>query len=366
MKIAHVQAYEYDAAYTHGQYAMSHGRSARSQRSLVVRVTTLDGLEGWSESCPNGRTYLPSFIEGERAALELLARAVLGADPRNLAELSAIMESVLLGSNAAKSLLDIACWDLFGQSVALPVHQLLGGQTQEDLPLFVSAPVGSLQSMAEFAEREAALGVRVLQVKVGDEYTMDVARIRAVLEAVGPQTTVIADANGGWNVENALLAAAQLEGLPVRLEQPCRTMTDCAQVRRQISLPLILDECIVTIEDLVRAKCDVGATGVNIKASRLGGFTNARAMRDTATGLGMTFTVDDTWGGALTTAQNAHLAASSHPEHLTGVTFFSEWTEPRIATGPRSTGRGRGTVPTSPGLGVVVDRDMLGKPVLDI
>jgi L-alanine-DL-glutamate epimerase-like enolase superfamily enzyme len=366
MKIVKLQAFEYDAAWVHGDLRMSHGRSARSHRSLVVRVATDDGLEGWAETCPNGRTYLPSFLEGERAALHVLAAAVVGLDPRNLGLLNAAMDDALLGYHPAKGMLDVACWDIFGQAVGLPVCELLGGRLQDSFPLFVAVPVDALESMAGHVARDLAAGVRVFQVKVGDEPAADIARVRAVLEAAGPDSTVIADANGGWNLQSALLAARALDGLPVRLEQPCRTMTDCAEVRKHTSLPMILDECVVSIEDLMLAKFVAGAGGINIKTSRLGGFTRAKALRDAAQGLGMTFTVDDTWGGALTTAQNSHLAASSRPDSLTAATFFSEWIEPLVAVGPRATEQGRGTAPTTPGLGVEVDLAQLGPAVMDV
>ena len=366
MKITKVQAFEYDAAWVHGDFGMSHGRSARSHRSMVVRVVTDEGIEGWAETCPNGRTHLPSFIEGERAALQVLSSAVVGLDPRNLGCVNATMDKVLLGSNAAKGALDIACWDLLGQAVGLPVCELLGGRIQETFPLFVAVPIDSLESMAGHLARDVAAGVRVFQVKVGDEPLADVARVRAVLDAAGPDSTVIADANGGWNLQSALLAARALDGLPVHLEQPCRTIADCAELRKHTSLPMILDECVVTIEDLMLAKFVAGASGLNLKPGRLGGFTRAKAMRDAAQGLGMTFTVDDTWGGALTTAQNAHLAASSQPDSLTGATFFSEWIQPLVATGPRAVAQGSGAAPNVPGLGVTVDLSLLGRPVLDV
>ena len=364
MKIARVQAFEYDVFYAYGEFGMSHGRVATSQRSLVVRVVTDDGRQGWAETCPNGRTYLPSFVEGEREALRLLADAVVGQDPRNLARINAIMDSVLLGGNAAKAVLDIACWDLLGQAAGLPVSELLGGRAQEDFPLFVAVPVGPVDSMAIFVERELALGIRVFQVKAAGAGG-GAGGAGGPPARPGPDATVIADANGGWSLQSALLAARQLDGLPVHLEQPCRTMSDCAEVRRHTSLPMILDESVGSIDDLVRAKLVVGAGGVNIKAGRLGGFTKARAFRAVAEGLGMMFTVDDTWGGSVVTAQNAHLAASSHPDHLTAATFYADWTRPHVATGPRMLPSGRGRAPTGPGLGITVDLDLLGPAVID-
>ena len=366
MIIGRIQVFEYDAAWVHGDFGMSHGRSARAQRALVVRVTTDEGIEGWAEICPNGRTYLPSFAEGERAALEVLGPALLGADPRNLGRLNQMMDAELLGANAAKSAIDMACHDILGQAVGLPVCDLLGGRMQDSVPLFVAVPVDTVESMAGHVEREVANGIRVFQVKVGDDPATDASRVRAVLEAAGPECTVIADANGGWNLQSALLAARALDGLPVRLEQPCRTMADCARLRKHTSLPMILDECVVTIEDLMLAKFVTGAGGINLKPSRVGGFTRARAIRDTAQGLGMTFTVDDTWGGAVTGAQNVQFAASCARESLTGATSFADWIEPLVATVPPAVEPGRAAPGELPGLGVSVHVDMLGRAVLDV
>ena len=366
MRITEITVFEYEPVWVHGALSMSRGRSAAVLRSLVVRVRTDDGIDGWAETCPNGRTYLPSFVEGERAALELLAAALLGHDPRDLGRVNRVMDDVVQGSRAAKGALDTACWDVFGRSVGLPVSQLWGGVTADVIPLFVAVPVGSPGSVAAHVAREVADGVRVFQVKVGDEPLADAARVRAVLDAAGPTATVIADANGGWNLSSALVAAGQLEGLPVRLEQPCATMSDCAELRRHTSLPLILDEVVVTIDDLVQAKTRVGAGGINLKPSRVGGLTRARAMRDTAQGLGMTFTVDDPWGGSLTTAANAQLAATSDPAALTAMTWFADWVRPLVADVPRGAGAGLATAPGSPGLGVLVDVDSLPPPVLHI
>lgn len=366
MKITKIHVYEYDAAWIHGEYGMSHGRSAASQRSLVVRLSTDEGVEGWAETCPNGRTYLPSFVEGERAALGVLGPAVLGMDPLNPGRVAEAMNNTLLGCNAAKGAIDIACWDILGKAVGLPICDLLGGRLQDSFPLFVAVPVDTIESMAGHVERDFAEGIRVFQVKVGDDPVTDVARVRAVLEAAGPACTVTADANGGWNLQSALIAARALDGLPVRLEQPCRTLTDCAELRKHTSLPIILDECVMTVEDLMRAKLEAGASGINVKAGRLGGFTGARVVRDAAQDLGMTFTVDDTWGGALTTAQNAHLAASSRAESLTAATFFADWIQPLVATAPPHVAPGRGGAPQGPGLGVEVHVELLEPAVLEV
>jgi cis-L-3-hydroxyproline dehydratase len=365
MEIVRIQVFTYNAAYRGGDYAMSGGRVSPYQPSLVVRIEADDGVVGWGETCPHGRTYLPSFFEGELAALGVLAPLLVGHDPTNLAAINSLMDRELLGSRAAKATLDYACWDLFGRSVGLPASDLLGGRLQETLPLFTALPVADAEAQTEFAAREVERGVRVFQVKVGDNPLVDADRVRAVVETVGPHCTVLVDANGGWSLASALLAAGRLADLPVRLEQPCARFADCIELRKHTGLPLVLDECIVTADDLLRAKEVAGASGVNLKPSRVGGLTKARILRDMAEGLGMTFTVDDTWGGSLATAQIAALGAGAAPEALTAVTSFAAITRPSIGIGADELDGGRSVVPTGPGMGVEVDAQLLGDPLLD-
>jgi cis-L-3-hydroxyproline dehydratase len=365
VKISRLQVFTYDAAYRKGEYSMSGGRVSPHQPSLVLRIDTDEGLTGWGETCPHGRTYLPSFFEGELAALTVLAPTLLGQDPRNLAAVHEVMDRALLGSNAAKAVVDYACWDLLGKALGVPASELLGGRLQDTVPLFTALPVADAAEQTAFAAEELALGVRVFQVKVGDDPIEDADRVRAVVEAVGPGSTVLADANGGWDLSSALVAASRLADLPVRLEQPCASMADCAELRRHTHLPLVLDECVVTLADLVHARHVAGANGINIKPSRVGGLLKARQLRDTAQALGMVFNVDDTWGGSLSTAQIAAVAAGASPGSIMGVTSFPRVTRPSLGSGADDVVDGRLVVPVGPGLGVEVDTSVLGEALMD-
>ena len=365
MKITRIQAFTYPAAYRKGDYSMSGGRVSAYQPSLVVRIDTDDDITGWGETCPHGRTYLPSFFEGELAAVQVLAAELIGHDPVNLAAVNRTMDATLLGSNPAKAVLDYACWDILGQSVGLPASELLGGRLQDTLPLFTALPVADAAEQARFARAELASGVRVFQVKVGDDPFEDAARVRTVVEAVGDGCTVLVDANGGWSLSSALVASARMADLPVRLEQPCRTLDECARLATRTQLPLVLDEAVVTVADLVAGRERVGNTGINLKPSRVGGLTRARTIRDLAVSLGLTMNVDDTWGGSLTSAAIAALAGGVAPESLTAVTNFETITQPSLGPGVAHVSDGRSPVPTGPGLGIEVDQAVLGAALFD-
>src|SRR5207244_2091001 len=84
----------------------------------------------------------------------------------------------------------------------------------------------------------------------------------AVVEATGEADTVIADANGGWRLQDAVVAARLLEPLPrTFLEQPCASLEECLYVRRLTTLPMVLDEVIVDLQSLLRAWSEHGMGG---------------------------------------------------------------------------------------------------------
>jgi cis-L-3-hydroxyproline dehydratase len=357
-----LDCFGYELRYAHGEYIMSGGRAAVSQIGTLVRLRTDEGIDGWGEITPLGSTYLPTFAEGIRTAIRFLAPHLLGLDPANISGLRRTMDAVLMGHQYAKSAVDIACWDLRGKATGLPVTALLGGVLQEDFPVYEAVPLGSPESMAAFAERRSAAGIKRFQLKVGNDPREDAVRTRAVVETADDDTIVVADANGGWSLLDARVAMNSMDDLPVFIEQPCRTTEDSMLASRGSKLPLVLDESIVTLSDLYQAKRS-GASSVNIKISRVGGLSGAALMRDVMQELNLMVSVEDTWGGDLITAAVSHLAASTRPESLLMTSFMNDWTDGHIAGyQPRSV-NGRGSAPTAPGLGIEVDTSLLGQPL---
>jgi L-alanine-DL-glutamate epimerase-like enolase superfamily enzyme len=367
MKIARIDVFGYDLTYVHGRYVMSGGRVIDRLPSTVVRITTDSGLRGFGETCPLGPTYLPAHGEGARAALRVLAPSLLGLDPRESAVVYDRMDAALLGHAYAKSAIDVACWDILGRATGAPVCTLLGGARQASFPLYIAVPLGPVDEMAAYVDARRAEGIHRFQLKLGAKPHDDAARVRAVLEATGDEDLVIADANGGWRLSDALVAARLLEGLDrVWLEQPCPTLEECLHVRRLTTLPMVLDESIAGVEALLRAWREGGMEAVNLKVSKLGGLTPARRLRELAETLGVSLTIEDTWGGDVVTAAVSHLAASVRPELLLTVSFMNDWTNEHVAGHePRSRGS-VGSAPAHPGLGIDVDVDMLGVPLFSV
>jgi L-alanine-DL-glutamate epimerase-like enolase superfamily enzyme len=365
VRIVRVDVYGYELAYAgSGGYAMSGGRVVETLASTVVRVTTDEGIAGFGETCPLGPAYLAAHAGGARAALAELAPAVLGLDPREPAAVYDRMDAALRGHGYAKSALDVACWDVLGRAAGLPVCTLLGGRRQASLPLYVAIPLGPVEEMVAEVERQRTGGVHRFQLKLGADPHEDAARVRAVLEATDGEDVVIADANGGWRLAEAMIAARLLDGLPrLFLEQPCPTLEECLSVRRHTSLPFVLDEVITDVGTFLRAWREQGMDAVNLKISRLGGLTPARQLRELAEAVGVSLTVEDSWGGDVVTATVAHLAASTRPEALLTVSFMNDWTREHVAGYEPRSRDGVGAAPAGPGLGVDVDVERLAEPL---
>ena len=362
--IDRVDVYGYDLTYAHGDYVMSSGRVVNVLPSTVVRIRTRDGVEGFGETCPLGSTYLPAFAEGARAALRELAPALIGVDAGNLAAVTERMDATLRGHEYAKSALDVACWDVLGRATGRSVATLLGGALHEAVPLYVAVPLGPADAMAAFVERERAGGIHHFQLKLGAAPEEDLARVAAVHAVTGPEDALIGDANGAWRRQDAIIAARLFAGFDrLRLEQPCPTLEECIAVRRLTTLPMVLDEVITDLPTLVRAAAADAMDHVNLKVGRVGGLTRARAMRDAAVALGLTLTIEDSWGGDIVTAAVGHLAAGVPPGSLFAASYMNDWTLEHVAGYEPRSQAGKGPVPDGPGLGITVDVDRLGTPL---
>lgn len=363
MRITSIDVHGLRLTNADGAFALSGDRVLDGADSTLVRIATDAGIEGWGETCPLTGAYLPAFTGGIRAAIAELAPALLGADPRNLAEVTARLDGTLLGQAAAKAALDVACWDLLGRAAGLPAATLLGGIVRDDLPLYEAIPIGDPERTAARVAAALERGVRRFQLKVGGDPRRDVATVARVAEQAGDGALLIVDANGGWRLDDALIAARGLADLPVHLEQPCATLEACARVQRASGLPMVYDEVVVDAPSLVAAVRDGGASVVNLKLSKVGGLTRLRALRDLAAGLGVRVMIEDSWGGDVASAAIAHAAASAPAGALLATTFVNDATREHVAGHQPRSHAGRGSVPRGPGLGLDVSTDLLGAPL---
>ena len=363
MKISKINVYQVDLPLKEGRYSWSNGNFVEVFDSTVVEIITDDGLFGVAECCPLGSAYLPSFALGVRAGLAELVPHLIGQDPLNIGHINRLMDAALRGHPYAKAPIDIACWDLLGKATGLPVFTLLGGAAQDDVVLYRAISQEAPERMAKKIELYAAEGYTKFQLKVGGDANEDIERIHATRSVLKPTDILVADANTGWTRHEAARVVGAIASLDVYVEQPCLTYEECVSIRRRTTLPFIMDEVIDTPNTLVRGIAEDAMDVINLKISKVGGLTKAKLMRDLCVQHGIPMTIEDTWGGDITTAAIAHLARSTPSEFTFSATDFNSYGTVDIAEGAPKRVNGRMTAADSPGLGVTPIYDALGAPV---
>jgi cis-L-3-hydroxyproline dehydratase len=366
MQIARIAAYAVDLPLHEGSYQWSGGKSVSVFDSTVVAIETDTGLTGYGEVCPLGPFYLPAYAAGARAGIAELAPHLIGADPLQLERINRRMDAALQGHPYVKSALDMACWDLLGKATGQPLCTMLGGRYGADVGLYRAISQDTPERMAARVAEYRAQGYARFQLKVGGDPAVDVARIRAAFAQLEPGNRLVADANTGWLMHDALRVVRAVRDVDVYIEQPCRSYEECLTVRRHCDHPFVLDESIDGLEVLLRAHADRAMDVVNIKISKLGGLTRARQARDLCVALGLGMTIEDSWGGDIVTAAIAHLAQSTPPEFLFTTTDFNSYVTVSIAAGaPQRTG-GRMAASDAPGLGITPRMEVLGRALVEI
>jgi L-alanine-DL-glutamate epimerase-like enolase superfamily enzyme len=366
MRITRITAYQVDLPLHEGSYKWSGGKAVTVFDSTVVRVETDAGLAGHGEVCPLGPFYLPAYAAGVRAGLAELGPHLLGESPLELDRLNRRMDAALKGHPYVKSGVDMACWDVLGQATGQPVSTLLGGRYGEDFVLYRAISQESPEAMAARVAGYRAEGYRRFQLKVGGDPAVDVDRIRAVAAQLRTGDRLVADANTGWLMHDALRVVRAVRDVDVYIEQPCESYEQCLTVRRHTDHPFVLDEVIESVDVLLRGHADRAMDVVNIKISKFGGLTKARRARDLCVALGVAMTIEDSWGGDIVTAAIAHLAHSTPTEFLFTATDFNSYVTVPIADGAPRRVNGRMAAPTAPGLGVRPKPEVLGRPVVDV
>jgi L-alanine-DL-glutamate epimerase-like enolase superfamily enzyme len=366
VRIRRIRAYKVDLPLHEGSYKWSGGKSVSVFDSTLVEIQTDAGPVGWGEVCPLGPFYLPAYGPGARTGIAELAPHLLGEDPREVGRVNARMDAALKGHPYAKSAIDMACWDLLGKSAGLPVCTLLGGRFGEDVELYRAISQEKPEAMARRVASYRQQGYRKFQLKVGGDVGDDIARIRAVRAKLKPSDILVADANTGWLMHEAARVVRGVEDVDVYIEQPCTSLEECLAIRRATSHPFVLDEVIDSVDALLRAHREGGMDVVNLKISKVGGLTKARQIRDLCASLGIAMTIEDSWGGDVTTAAIAHLAHST-PEALRfSATDFNSYVTVSTAEGAPTRKAGRMKASTAPGLGIRPRMRVLGDPVLDV
>jgi muconate cycloisomerase len=372
MKITHVETYPVRIPLKPARHMITAlGRHTESS-FLLVRVGTDAGLEGVGEA-----TVMPTWsgetVWGARALVEhVFAPLVIGADPREVGEINRRLDRGSRHNWFTKAALEMACWDVHGKAVGRPVYELLGGAVR---PLAVRCrfSMGAYDpDRARARARElVAEGFDTIKVKVGGDPGDDVARVRAVREAIGPDRALTIDANCGWDVETAIACVRALDDCRLALNEqptPDGDYAGMARVRRETAPPVMADDICFDLahaRELVRnACCDV----ISVYPGKNGGLSKARAVAEFAERHGVACSIGSNLEWDVGTAAMAHLVVATpnlRVEEYPGDMLGPEYHEVRVVKDPLVIRGPVVTLTDRPGLGVEVDWQLVREHLLE-
>jgi L-Ala-D/L-Glu epimerase len=249
-------------------------RGSKRKRDIFIVSLTADGVTGMGEAAP--QEFYGEDTMTVRAAIQSIGR-MLDGDPEDvrgrLNDRASDLHRALQAHASVRAALDMALWDIRGQTASAPVFHLVGADPE--LAPATSFTIGIDAPDVIDAKVDAAAPYTILKVKVGLPGDLEI--LDRVIARSGK--TVRVDANEGWDLETALEKTKELYRRHVELcEQPLphAAENDLRQLKRVCPLPVILDESIVDARD-VDARHDQGH-GINIKLMKCGGITPALEM----------------------------------------------------------------------------------------
>src|SRR5215831_20963654 len=249
---------------------------------ITLQIFTDDGIEGIGVTGFGGK-----LIRSLHAAVEVFGELVVGDDPLRadavLAKLRAASAPCGPGGIATLALaaFDIALWDIRGKAAGVSVARLLGG-LRERVPAYAS---GALMRTSPLDKVERAAAVLVengfTQIKTqmaveGLDPAQEIARIRAIRNAVGPHTALMVDINQRWSVADAISIASRIEDLGLAWLEDPTTANDhqgLAEIADALAMPVCAGEYLYEIEPHRQSLTHHSVDIVMIDVLRAGGIT---------------------------------------------------------------------------------------------
>ena len=288
---------------------------------------------------------------------ELFLPAVLGQSFAN-PQAMMLRLSGFRGNPMAKAMLEAAAWDLWAQTLGVPLAHLLGGVRTQ---VAVGVSLGIQESEAATVQAvETHLGQGYRRIKLKIKPGWDVQPVRAVRSAF-PDIALTVDANSAYTLEHTrTFQNLDAYGLDY-IEQPLAydDLLDHAALQRRVATPLCLDECIVSAETARKAlSLDAGRV-INVKQGRVGGVAESLRLHDVA----QAFSVPLWCGGMLESgvgrALNIHLSTLPGFTKPGDTASASRYWERDVINEPLEMVGGYQQVPMGPGLGVTLNREFV-------
>jgi muconate cycloisomerase len=373
MKITKVDVFPIGMRYA-SPYVQATGVTEMARR-VVVKIHTDESIVGWGEAS----TLLPNRT-GESAQViavvivNHLAPLLIGEDPLQIQYLMQKLRNASMDKYCflySKAAIDIALHDIAGKAYGVPVAALLGGVIRRSIGVSRSVPLRAPAEVAAESERLVKAGYKMITVKAGIDPAADIARVKAVREALGVDFPLEVDANQGYRADVAIQTLSRMEDFwgVINIEQPCPwwDIAGMAEVARSLKMTVTADESVLCPAEAMNMVRFHAADAFTIKVAKCGGLLQAKRIAAIADAAGLSCNMGSEHPAGIGTAAMAHCWAST-PEIIDSIGYGSplERFADDILKEPLHFKNGEVHLPDGPGLGIEVDEAKLRKYAIPI
>lgn len=333
--------------------------SFTTSNAVLVKLYAEDGTVGFGEACAWEPEFYGETLESIGSTItKYISPHIIGQSAFNINRIMSIVDQHVARITCVKEGIDLALHDLVGKLLNVPVYVLLGGAYRDKIQIASEIGIDSPDSMAKMALNIIQKGIMVLKIKGSHDIDLDIQRIYAVREAVGPLIELRLDPNAAWTTAGTIKTMKQLEDCKLALlEQPIPgwDLKGMAHIRDSIGIPLMADEGIWTPQDVIKIDEYGAADIINIKIAKSCGLALAKRIEAVAEAVGLDCIVGTEIEPGFSFIAKLHLAASMKLN-----SFASEFTEltllkKNILKHNIEIEDGYLSVPNTPGLGVELD-----------
>jgi len=356
-----IVAVEVHAAGTESTTVQYSGREkAKKEVNNILRIATADRFEGISgvDSFCEGRFSEEHFLELQDVAAELINLQSL--DPVEVGTMLERMRPDL--SDAVRSSIDIALWDLAARKAGRPLCELLGAR-RDSMETYASLPFyDSLSEYVEAVYQYAKLGCTTFKFHVWGSIEEDIRLVELLQQTFADSHyRFIIDLEEKYDLEDALRLGEQMdEGLFVWLEGPIGDdlLGQYAELKSRLAIQIIPDGYSIYSPEFIRQGIEAGSWDAGrFDATKVGGISKALELLMIANDAGMSMEIQS-WGHSLAQAANLHLMLANERSRYFEVPMPKDAFEFGMTNG-NLLERGRVVAPEGPGLGIEVDWDRL-------
>lgn len=347
---------------------------------VIVKLKTDEGLVGLGEAPVLkdwGGDHMKYYGETPKTTVhiinDILAPALEGKDPSQIAALHSLMDQAIKGYPYCKAAIDMALYDVVGKGLKIPAYQLLGGRYRERVTIAHSIGLMEIDKAVEEALQVKDEGIKAIKLKGGQEPKRDVELVRRIRKAIGTEIQVAVDANQGYPAPKvAVQVIKAMEEYGIRyMEQPVEGIDAMAQVARRVATPIMADESAWTPQDVLEIVRKRAAEIISLYTTKPGGLFKAKKVAAVAEAGGLQCNVNGSVETGVGNAANLHLAASTAVASLPCVVPVSTpkgkgkkgiagiYYQDDVIAEPFEYSDGDIVVSSKPGLGVELDEEKL-------